>query len=71
MTAKRQHVVMLFRFGGIRQAYKFRDTVMSAGVPAEAGYQTAAGGWYVKTDSRCLQHATDLHKLIYNKEAAN
>jgi len=57
-----KHHVMIFRFGGMRQAYNFQDAVIAHGVAASAAYNQ---GWFVKTDTRCLAHAAELTRFIY------
>lgn len=61
------HCKMVYRFTGIKKASAFRALLLMLQVPAAVSY-TAALGWHVETDSRCLEHAARLAPFIYRIE---
>lgn len=61
-----RRVTVVFRFGGMKAAYAFEKAVKSVGVPADA-MNNEHLGWYVQTDSRCFDHASELVPALYRK----
>jgi hypothetical protein len=60
---------MMYRFVSMRRAYDFEHLLVSLGVPASALFAERFG-WYVKTDTRCLDHAARLAPFIYGRGGA-
>jgi hypothetical protein len=53
------HVRMIFRFSGMKRAYRFEYGLHRFNLAGSASY-SADLGWHVVTDSRCLANAAEL-----------